>query len=117
MNLDDLMGYIVTILLFVFVDSIIIYSNYKSWIKQKSLEDVLYKWKGTNKSKKWFILWTSFVAMNIVITVILPLFYMNMDGIRLAFFIAGPYTYFLGIIYIIVKNYVRYYHDKDDSSK
>ena len=50
MNLDDLMGYIVTILLFVFVDSIIIYSNYKSWIKQKSLEDVLYKWKGTNKS-------------------------------------------------------------------
>ena len=40
-----------------------------------------------------------------------------MDGIRLAFFIAGPYTYFLGIIYIIVKNYVRYYHDKDDSSK
>ena len=114
MNLDDLMAYIFNILLFILVDSIIIYGNYKSWIKRRSLEDILYKWKETKKSKKWFLLWTCVLLINIVITAILPLFYMSIDGIKLAFFIAAPYTYCLGIIYIIVKNYVRYYHDKDE---
>lgn len=113
-NIDAAVGFIITLILVSCCVTLAIIELYKNWIKQKDLEIQFYKWKGTNKSKIWFICLSSSIAVNIPILIVIFLLRRDMFGLALSFFIVLLYSNILRLIYIIVKNYVRYYHDKDE---
>lgn len=113
-NIDATVGFVITLIFVSCCVTLTIIELYKNWVKQKELEIQFYKWKGTNKSKIWFICWSSSIAVNIPILIVIFLLCRDMFGLALSFFIVLLYSNILRLIYIIVKNYVRYYHDKDE---
>ena len=115
MDINVIVPLILVLLFTSWIDFVLFIRDfYKTWIKQKTLEKQFYKWKGTNKSKIWFICWSTALSANIIIIIVITLIYKNLDALGFSFFSSVLYSFFVGFIYIIVKNYVRYYHDKDE---
>ena len=112
MNIDDLTGYFVFIFLWFGLDCLVTWKTYLFWIKLKGLENDFYKWKGTNKPKKWFIVWTCLLFGNVLIAIIVPLFYMNIQGLRVSFIIILIYCGAESLAYSIVEYYVKHLQEK-----
>lgn len=68
MNLSVLIGGILLLCFLNILFSSIVYSE---WIKKDSLNAIFPTWKGTKKKYLWFIFWTIFLNLNIIVFVIL----------------------------------------------
>lgn len=115
MDLNFIVPFILITLFIIAMDYILfIRECYAHWLVARSLEVQFYKWKNTNKSKVWFICWTIAILVNVVIFVTISIVYRNLFGLGFGFFVAGLYSLALMIAYVIIKNYVRYFHDKGE---
>lgn len=113
MDLDVVVPFIIIILFYTFIDiTILITDFYRNWIIRRELERRLYKWRNTNKSKIWFVIWSTLLFLNIVIPIVLTVSVPTIESVNIATGISACYSLILGIIYLIVKNYVIYFHDK-----
>ena len=110
----DIVGYIIAIFVLAIIDLLISCGNYKVWIREKELEQYLYEWKNSNKSKIWFIIWTCILCINLLIFILIPLLYQTQESMGFAFAISLIYTVGCILVCELVFWYVRYFYEKTE---
>lgn len=114
MDSETIISFVVVLLLFAWIDVVIIVIDYHNYIKKKLLEDTLYHWKGTNKSKKWLILWSIVMSLNLIVISIPFMIYRNVTGVKIAFFLGLSYSFIIGVASAIIQYYIRYFYEKSE---
>lgn len=113
MNINCIIGTLVSGLVILGVDIVYICILFTEWIKKHGLIKDFPLWKGTKKPLLWWIIWSCIIISNVIIFAIFSLSVGTNEGIYTAGFGVIPlHTVSVGVLYICIKNGMKHKYDE-----